>query len=103
MEQRDTVVIDTRSMLAFGGGHIPGAINIGLESSFPSWVGWLIDPEQAILLITEGPEALCQVSEHLFRIGYDNVVGYLHGGMTNWANRRSAFAKHHPNAGARTG
>lgn len=84
MEQRDTVVIDTRSMLAFGGGHIPGAINIGLESSFPSWVGWLIDPEQAILLITEGPEALCQVSEHLFRIGYDNVVGYLHGGMTNW-------------------
>ena len=34
MEQRDTVVIDTRSMLAFGGGHIPGAINIGLESSF---------------------------------------------------------------------
>jgi len=84
MGQPDTVLIDTRSMLAFGGGHIPEAINIGLGSAFPSWVGWLIDPEQSILLITEGPEALRQVSEHLFRLGYDNVAGYLHGGMTSW-------------------
>jgi hydroxyacylglutathione hydrolase len=84
MGQPDTVLIDTRSMLAFGGGHIPEAINIGLGSAFPSWVGWLIDPEQSILLITEGPEELRQASEHLFRIGYDNVAGYLHGGMTSW-------------------
>lgn len=84
MKQPNTIVIDTRSMLAFGGGHIPGAINIGLGSAFPSWVGWMIDPEQSILLITEGPEELRQASEHLFRIGYDNVVGNLHSGMTNW-------------------
>jgi hydroxyacylglutathione hydrolase len=84
MNAPDTVVIDTRSMLAFGGGHLPGAINIGLGSAFPSWVGWMIDPNQSLLLITEGPDALRQVSEHLFRIGYDNVVGYLHGGMTSW-------------------
>jgi hydroxyacylglutathione hydrolase len=84
IERPDTVVIDTRSMLAFGGGHIPNAINIGLGPAFPSWVGWLIDPEQSILLVTESPEALQQVSEHLFRIGYDNVAGYLHSGMKSW-------------------
>lgn len=84
MQQPNTIVIDTRSMLAFGGGHIPGAINIGLGPAFPSWVGWLIDPDQSILLVTEGPDALKQASEHLFRIGYDNLVGYLHSGMKSW-------------------
>jgi hydroxyacylglutathione hydrolase len=84
MEQPNTLVIDTRSMLAFGGGHVPGAINIGLGLSFPSWVGWLVDPETSLLLITEGPEDLKAASEHLFRIGYDRVSGYLHGGMTGW-------------------
>lgn len=84
MQRPNTIVIDTRSMLAFGGGHIPGAINIGLGPAFPSWVGWLIDPDQSILLVTEGPEALKQASEHLFRIGYDNLAGYLHSGMKSW-------------------
>jgi hydroxyacylglutathione hydrolase len=84
MEQPQTVVLDTRSMLAFGGGHIPGAVNIGLGSGFPNWVGQIIDPEHAILLVTEGPETLQQATEHLFRIGYDNVVGYLHNGMMSW-------------------
>ncbi|WP_035990740.1 MBL fold metallo-hydrolase [Leptolyngbya sp. KIOST-1] len=84
MEQPNTLVIDTRSLLAFGGGHIPGAINIGLGPSFPSWVGWLVDPNSSILLVAEGPEALREASEQLFRIGYDRVVGYLHDGMTGW-------------------
>jgi hydroxyacylglutathione hydrolase len=84
MEQPQTVVLDTRSMLAFGGGHIPGAINIGIGSGFPNWVGQIIDPEQSILLVTEGPEALQQVTEHLFRIGHDHVLGYLHNGMMSW-------------------
>ncbi|WP_228060541.1 MULTISPECIES: rhodanese-like domain-containing protein [unclassified Coleofasciculus] len=53
MDAEITIVIDTRSILAFGGGHIPGAINIALGSSFSNWVGWMIDPEKTILLVTE--------------------------------------------------
>lgn len=84
MEQPNSIVIDTRSMLAFGGGHIPGAVNIGLGTSFPSWAGRMIAPDKLILLIAEGPEAVKAASEHLFRIGLDNVGGYLHRGMNNW-------------------
>lgn len=84
MGQPRTIVIDTRSLLAFGGGHIPGALNIGLGTSFPVWAGRMIDPEQLILLVTEDAAALKAATEHLFRIGLDNVGGYLHGGMTNW-------------------
>ena len=45
MADENVVVIDTRSILAFGGGHIKGAINIALRPAFPTWVGWTIDPE----------------------------------------------------------
>jgi hydroxyacylglutathione hydrolase len=84
MEQPNVILIDTRSMLAFGGGHIPSAINIGLGSSFPSWAGRMIEPDQLILLITEDAADLKEASEQLFRIGLDNIGGYLYGGMTNW-------------------
>jgi hydroxyacylglutathione hydrolase len=44
----------------------------------------MIEPEQSILLITESPEELQQATEHLFRIGYDTIAGYLHSGMKSW-------------------
>ncbi|QJW91193.1 MBL fold metallo-hydrolase [Spirosoma taeanense] len=86
MEQGDAVVLDTRSILAFGGGHIPGALNIALLPEFPTWVGWMIDREQPILLIVESERDLALAGEHLFRVGYDTIVGYLHKGMTSWQN-----------------
>ncbi|MFP5406579.1 MAG: rhodanese-like domain-containing protein, partial [Gammaproteobacteria bacterium] len=81
-----TVVIDARSMLAFGGGHVPGAINIGLQPEFPTWVGWMIGPERRILLVVESERDVPIVAAQLFRLGYDNIAGYLIGGMTRWQN-----------------
>jgi hydroxyacylglutathione hydrolase len=81
-----TVVIDARSILAFGGGHIPGTLNIALGAEFPTWVGWMVQPEQQILLVVENEGDISHAAEHLFRLGYDNVAGYLHGGMTTWQN-----------------
>ncbi|WP_373524855.1 rhodanese-like domain-containing protein [Nostoc sp.] len=86
MADSNTIIIDTRSILAFGGGHIPGAINIALRPEFPNWVGWMIDPEKTLLLVVESERDLSVVTEQLFRIGYDNFGGYLHDGMTSWQN-----------------
>lgn len=86
MQDDNTVVIDARSILAFGGGHIPGAINIALRPEFPNWVGWMIEPEQSILVIVESERDVKLVTDQLFRIGYDNLAGYLHDGMTSWQN-----------------
>ncbi|MEB3338623.1 MAG: rhodanese-like domain-containing protein [Leptolyngbyaceae bacterium] len=86
MRNPDTIVLDTRSILAFGGGHIPGAVNIALLPAFPNWVGWMIDPEKTLLLVVESDRDLNLVTEQLFRIGYDNLGGYLHQGMTRWQN-----------------
>lgn len=82
----DVVVVDTRSMLAFGGGHIAGALNIAGSPEMSIWAGWLLDPDTPALLVLDRDEAGPEVLALLLRIGFTNVAGYLLGGMTAWAN-----------------
>ena len=80
------VVVDCRSILAFGGGHVPGALSIPLRPEFPQWAGRMIDPDRPALIVVEDTRDLALVAAHLFRIGFDQVEGYLHDGMTSWQN-----------------
>jgi hydroxyacylglutathione hydrolase len=86
LEQGDAVVVDTRHMLAFGGGHIEQAINIGARPLLSVWAGWLLDPDQPILLVLEKDSELEEVLPLFWRTGYGRFAGYLAGGMTAWAN-----------------
>lgn len=78
------VILDTRSAQVFNKGFIPNAVNIGLKGDFAPWVGALIpDVKQEILLVTEiGQEE--ESILRLARVGYDNVIGYLKGGIETW-------------------
>src|SRR5438477_2350009 len=42
-------LVDTRTMLAFGGGHIPGAMNIGGSPVLSIWAGWMLASSEPIL------------------------------------------------------
>jgi hydroxyacylglutathione hydrolase len=77
----DTVVLDTRSPEAFAGAHIPGAQNVGLGASFATWAGTVLDPDERILLVLDGPDELMEATWQLLRIGYDEPIGWLAGGM----------------------
>lgn len=79
-------LVDTRDMLAFGGGHIEGALNIGARPELSVWGGWLLDPERPILLVLEHDQDLERVTALLWRIGLVRFAGYLAGGMTAWRN-----------------
>nr|WP_297782428.1 MBL fold metallo-hydrolase [uncultured Allomuricauda sp.] len=78
------VVLDVRHQDDFAKGHVPRSIFIGLDSSFAPWVGALIaDVEQPILLvIPEGREE--ETITRLSRVGFDNTLGYLKGGIEAW-------------------
>lgn len=78
------VILDTRGAQVFNKGFIPNAINIGLKGDFAPWVGALVpDVKQEILLVTEiGQEE--EAILRLARVGYDNVIGYLEGGIETW-------------------
>lgn len=82
--KRNTILIDTRSGNHFAKGHIPNSINIGLGGDFASWVGTLVeDLKQPILLVCDlGHEV--EAITRLSRVGYDGVIGYLKGGISEW-------------------
>ncbi|MEQ8906752.1 MBL fold metallo-hydrolase [Ekhidna sp.] len=78
------LVLDTRHQKDFIKGHIPNSIFIGIDGSFAPWVGALIpDLQQPIIFLApEGREE--EVVTRLSRVGYDNTLGYLKGGMEAW-------------------
>ena len=86
MEQKDHMVVDTRMMLGFGGGHLHGALNIGGMPMLSIWAGWLLDPEKPILLVLESDGQLDEIVRYFVRTGYTRFAGYLVGGMMAWNN-----------------
>jgi hydroxyacylglutathione hydrolase len=82
-EQRRAVLLDLRRPEAFGGAHIPGAINIGAGQNLSLWAGWLLDSDRDIVLITDGPDDE-DSRRALVRVGLDRILGFLDGGMPAW-------------------
>ena len=78
------LVLDTRSQKDFCAGYIENSVFIGVDGSFAVWAGALItEMSQPIVIIADkGREE--EVITRLARVGYDNVLGYLEGGVENW-------------------
>ncbi len=83
-KQEDVLILDVRDKWDFVHEHIKGSLFIGLGGSFAPWVGTLIeDIDQKIILITpSGKEE--ETVRRLARVGYDNSIGYLDGGLQTW-------------------
>ena len=84
IEKRSGVLVDVRTMLTFGGGHIPGALNIGGSPILSIWAGWMLDPDEPILLVLESENDLEEIVRLFIRTGYTKFAGYLVGGMKAW-------------------
>ncbi len=81
---RGAKVIDTRDAPAYGGVHIPGSINIGFGNQMANWIGMAVAPESDILLVFTEDNRYGEMCALLYRIGYDNILGYLQGGIPTW-------------------
>jgi glyoxylase-like metal-dependent hydrolase (beta-lactamase superfamily II)/rhodanese-related sulfurtransferase len=84
VEATDALMLDTRTPADYALGHIPQSINIGIKGDFAPWVGAVLgDVKQQLMLITdEGAEE--EVVTRLARVGFDQVLGYLKGGISAW-------------------
>jgi len=78
------LVLDTRDTAAFGGVHIPGSINIGFAKQTANWIGMVIEPDARLILLVSDEKKYEIMQTHLHRIGYDNIIGYLYGGIAAW-------------------
>lgn len=77
-------LIDARSILAFGGGHVPGGINIADRPEMSAWVGQMFDLDQRLLLIVDHDTDVEQIQRLIVRSGHSDFAGYLAGGMKAW-------------------
>jgi hydroxyacylglutathione hydrolase len=79
-------LVDGRSRRAFAGAHVPGALNVELDSSFSTYVGWLTPFNTPLVLALPEPgrSALEEAMTQLIRIGYERVEGFLEGGLDAW-------------------
>ncbi|MDQ3046804.1 MAG: MBL fold metallo-hydrolase [Bacteroidota bacterium] len=79
----NSVILDTRTPDEFETGSIPGAINIGLNGQYAPWVGALLDASKPLILIA-APGKESEAVLRLARVGYENVKGFLKGGVEVW-------------------
>ncbi|HPI79785.1 MAG TPA: MBL fold metallo-hydrolase [Cyclobacteriaceae bacterium] len=79
------LILDTRAAQVFAKGFIPNSINIGIDGSFAPWVGALVPGVGHPLLIVAAEGREEEVVARLARVGYDNSIGFLKGGIQAWA------------------
>ncbi len=85
-------VVDVREPADFAGAHLKGSINISLKGKFATWAGTILSHDQPIVVIAEeGGEE--EAVTRLGRIGFDNVTGYLDGGLRAIENRPDLIGK----------
>jgi rhodanese-related sulfurtransferase len=80
IRDRGGQVLDTRDPAEYAGAHVRGSVNIGLGGSYATWAGTLLDPDRPIVIVAD-PGREEESATRLGRIGFDNVSGYLEGGM----------------------
>ena len=79
------VVLDLRPALEFGAGHIPGSINVDAGPAVTiNWIGAAVRPGAALVLVLSDQGDFPDRLTELRRIGYDDVRGYLNGGIAAW-------------------
>ena len=93
MLKEKVTILDVRSVEDFSSSHIPGSIFIGLDGRFAPWVGEILEDvsKKLILIAPEGREKEAII--RLSRVGFDNVIGYLEGGINSWIKNGGNISK----------
>jgi len=83
-KQEDVIILDVRSAADFVQGFIPNSIFIGIDGGFAPWVGTIIKQVETPILLVCDKARLEEVATRLSRVGFDNILGHLNGGIQVW-------------------
>ena len=82
--EENIVVLDVRSRDEFVQEFVQGSLFIGLDGQFAPWVGSLLKDVKTPILLVVNPNQVEEAVMRLSRVGFDNVKGYLEGGIAAW-------------------
>ena len=77
-------VVDLRNRTVFAAGHVPGSLNFGLDGSFATYLGWLIDWGTPLTLLGETEDDVARAQRELVRIGIDRPAAAATGKPADW-------------------
>lgn len=86
-------IVDARDRDEFAAGHIPGSVNIELNSGFGSYVGWMVPFGAPVILVLPDPveASAAEAVTQLLRIGWSQVPGYLADGISAWTGSMRSY------------
>jgi glyoxylase-like metal-dependent hydrolase (beta-lactamase superfamily II)/rhodanese-related sulfurtransferase len=87
LKKEDTLILDVRSPQEYAKQHIENSLHIGLDGNFAPWVGTLITNINSRIIIVSNQDRLEEAITRLARVGYDNIIGFVEGGVEEWANQ----------------
>tara|TARA_B100000767_G_scaffold232527_1_gene224464 strand:- start:1125 stop:2528 length:1404 start_codon:yes stop_codon:yes gene_type:complete len=81
---KNTIILDVRHQEEFVKGFIPNSIFVGIDGGFAPWVGAIIKFVETPILLVCNKDRLKETATRLSRVGFDNILGYLQGGIKTW-------------------
>lgn len=88
LRDEGVAVLDLRNSLAFAAAHIPGSYHVDAnQAQAPNWIGTVVPPKIRLLLVLDKDADFEDRRTVLRRIGYDDITGWLDGGMDAWIGR----------------
>ena len=84
MQKQGAVVVDTRPVMQFAVAHVPESVHIALSGQYASWAARILGLDKRLIIVGEDAERVRESQLRLARVGIENVVGYLEGGITAW-------------------
>lgn len=87
---KSSTIVDVRSASAFLGAHVLNSLSIPLRL-IGSFAGWLLDPNEELILVASNFEEAKLAKLQLHRIRFDCIAGYLAPSLTAWAASGGSF------------
>ena len=86
LQESGAQILDTREPGEFAAAHLAGSINVGLSGQYATWAGTVLRHDKPVVIVA-APGTERESATRLGRIGFDQVVGYLEGGLESLARR----------------
>ena len=87
-------VIDSRSLkFVYETGTVKGAVTVPLETQYAIFSATIFNPKNKTIVICEEGKEKDSISR-LLRVGFDNILGYLKGGINSWISKQKPISSY---------
>ncbi|MBT2596405.1 rhodanese-like domain-containing protein [Arthrobacter sp. ISL-72] len=86
LQDQGAQIVDTRRPADFASGHIPGSLSIALRPVFATWLGWLLDPRQPVVIVRSPDQDPEDIAWAAAKVGLDTLAGELDVGLPAWGD-----------------